>query len=151
MRTFICLIARRCHKHNFCRDKHAFVETKHVFCRDKQFCCDKSFVATSILLSRQTTSFVFVATKKEERRKEKKRKKRRKKILVADHANDIYVSTAEPNSARFLFLRCRKSNTRMPQRDTPAPPGDFLSSFVLKTRPKRICKRNREKVVQLAA
>ena len=79
-------IGRSCHKYNFCQ-KYAsrnktFVATK-IFCRDKTnichdkhiayfcdtkvslsrqnyVCCNRSFVATSILLSRQKTCFVMI-------------------------------------------------------------------------------------------
>ena len=75
------IIGGSCHKYHFCekkivatntclsrqrpvsRDKHVFVATKvcssrQKFSRDKQFCRDKSIVATSILLSQQKTCFV---------------------------------------------------------------------------------------------
>lgn len=70
----------------FCRDKRVFFATK--LCRDKIFrniCRDKQFCVR------------------------RGKKKEEKKILVADPADDIYVSTAEPNSARFLILRCGKA------------------------------------------
>ena len=85
----------------FCRDKRVFFAIK--LCRDKIFrniCHDKQFCV----------------------RRGKKKEKRKKKMLVADPADDIYVSTAEPNSARFLFLRCGKATlgclreTRPPRR-----------------------------------
>ena len=47
----ICLSWRK-----FCHDKIMFVAT-HI-CRKNFFCCDKSFVMTSINLSRQNTSFI---------------------------------------------------------------------------------------------
>ena len=76
-----------------------------LFCRDNACFSRQYFVATKYLeIFVATNNFVFVAAKKEE-----EEKKKRKKILVADPADDIYVSTAEPNSARFLFLRCGKA------------------------------------------
>ena len=40
-----------CHKYNFCRDKHLFVPKKHVLSRETDFCPDKGFVTTTIILS----------------------------------------------------------------------------------------------------
>ena len=54
-------IGRSCHKYHFCRDKHVYTATNVIF------------VATSIVLSRQTRDKTFVATKM---------------ILVAVPAND---------------------------------------------------------------
>ena len=60
-----CITGRSWHKYLFCHDKHMLVMSKHVFCCDKSMlvmtedfvttniCCNKHFVATSILLSWQ--------------------------------------------------------------------------------------------------
>ena len=71
-----CIIGRSCHKYNFLRQKMCFVATKvclsqQNFCHDRHFRCNKkivatnicrdihNFVVTSLLLSRQNTSFVM--------------------------------------------------------------------------------------------
>ena len=78
--TKLCLLRQKT-SFAFCRDKQTFVETKDVYLsRQKSVCRDKSFVATSILLSRQTIvscfDKTFVATKT---------------IHVAAPANDRYT------------------------------------------------------------
>ena len=78
-RVFVCIIGRSCYKYNFCRNK-TFVTTKHVFCcnksmlavtkllsqqnhvcHDKRACCDKTFVVTKIILVAAPASDTLVS------------------------------------------------------------------------------------------
>ena len=55
-----CIIGGSCHRYHFCRDK------TRLFPRQKYACCDKTFVATNIFLSRQAyfcNKCLLVATK----------------------------------------------------------------------------------------